>query len=386
VSPSDPRRLRVVQAVTSDGWGGRERVPLLLARELIRAGHLAEVWTDPRTPTYREALRWGLPVRPLPFKGYLSPRVWARTAAFLGDFLPDLIHAHAGRDLWAIVPALAWARCRAPLLLSQHVGNARPKKDPLHRLLYGRVDRVLACSEVIRRNVQATCPVDPGRCLTAYAPTDLGIFRFDPKTRAAHRKKWGLPPSHTAVGFAARLSEGKGHLLAIRTVEALKRRFPNLRLFLAGGPTPGEESYVDLLKGEVGSLGLGQRVRFTGYLESPSDVAGFLSALDVVLHPAGAEAFGMAVVEAMACGRPVVVRDGEGAAEIVRGADGRLRGGLLVAGGEPADWAEALGRLLKNRGLRSRLSREAPAVARRFSLERFVRFHLELYRKLTAGS
>jgi glycosyltransferase involved in cell wall biosynthesis len=361
-------------------------VPLLLARELRALGHHAEVWADPRKPTYQEAVRWDLPVRPLPFKGYVAPLPWFETARQLKAAAPDLIQAHAGRDLWVLVPALALVSSRIPLVFSQHVGNARPKKDPLHRYLYHRVSRILACSEVIRRNAQATCPVPPQKCLTAYAPVDLDVFRFNPKARAVGRRRWRLGPQDQAVGFASRVSDGKGHLLVLRAAERLKRSHPRLRFFLAGGPTPGEESYVEFLRGEVRRLGLEDIVRFTGYLDGARDVAGFLSALDVVLHPAGAEAFGMAVAEAMACGRPVVVRDGEGAAEIVRGPDGRLRGGILVEGGDPEDWAAALGKVLDDKRLRARLSREAPQAAERFSLRRFVRFHLDLYRELTQGS
>jgi glycosyltransferase involved in cell wall biosynthesis len=301
----------------------------------------------------------------------------------LRETAPDIVQVHAGRDLWALVPALALAASRVPLVLSQHVGNARPKKDPLHRILYRRVSWILACSEVIRRNAQATCPVPPEKCLTAYAPVDLDVFRFNPRARAKWRRRWRLASDDPAVGFVSRVSEGKGHLLVLRTAVKLKERFPRLRFFLAGGPTPGEESYVDFLKGEARRMGLGGIVEFTGYLDGSGEVAGFLSALDVVLHPAGAEAFGMAAAEAMACGRPVVVRDGEGAAEIVRGTDGRLRGGLLVGGGEPEDWASALGRVLDDKRLRTVLSREAPKSAERFSLSRFVRFHLDLYRQLT---
>lgn len=376
------RPLRVVQTVTSDGWGGRERVPLLLARELRMAGHWTEVWADPKTPTYREAERWGLPVRPLPFKGYVAPLEWGRVAGQLREAVPDVVHAHAGRDLWSLVPALWSASSHASLVLSQHVGNARPKKDPFHRALYGRVDLVMACSEVIRRNVLRTCAVPSERCRTAYAPVDLDVFRFDATARRQWRRKWRLGPRHPVVGFVGRLSDGKGHLLVLETASLLRKRFPNLRFKLAGGPTPGQEHYVDFLKAEVRRRGLEKVVEFTGYLDGSSDVAGFLSALDVALHPAGAEAFGMAVVEAMACGRPVVVRDGEGAAETVRGLDGKLRGGLLVADGEAASWAESIAKVLKDGKLRARLAREARSAADRFSLKRFVRFHLDAYREL----
>lgn len=360
-------------------------MPLLLARELRAAGHHAEIWADPGAPTYREAAAWGLPVRPLPFRGYVAPGEWVRVASQLRESAPDIVHAHAGRDLWALVPAMAWASCRVPLVFSQHVGNARPKKDPFHRWLYGRVDRVLTCSEVIRKNVLRTCPVPEAKCRTAYAPVDLKVFRFDPAARTRWRKRFGAGPRHLVAGFVARLSDGKGHLLMLEAAERLRGRFPRLRFQFAGGPTPGQEAYVDFLKAEVSRRGLTDVVGFPGYLAGPSDVAGFLSSLDVALHPAAAEAFGMAVVEAMACGRPVVVSDGEGAAETVRGLAGRLRGGLLAEPREVDAWVEALTKILSDARLRARLAREARPAASRFSLERFFDLHLKVYRDLAEG-
>ncbi len=370
---------RVAQVVTSRGWGGRERVPLLLAREFRRLGHPSEVWADPGTPTGREAVRMGLPLRPLRFKGYVPPAEWTRAAGHLRAFLPDIVQLHEGKDLWTLVPALRLAGSPARLVFSQHVGNARPKTDPLHRLLYGRVDLLLACSEVIRQNAVSTCPLPESKCRTAYAPVDLKHFKFETTARAKWRKKWKLGPKDFAAGFAARLTPGKGHERMLDLAEALQARMPHLRIKLAGGASPGEEAYAENLRAESRRRGLGKVLEFVGYVDA---VPGFLSALDVALHPAKAEAFGMAVVEALACGRPVLALDGEGAGEILRDGRGETRGGRLLESDETESWAEALERLLAHPPERLRLSRQAPAVAARFSLDRFVQFHLNEYRRL----
>jgi glycosyltransferase involved in cell wall biosynthesis len=267
----------------------------------------------------------------------------------------------------------------ALLVFSQHVGNARAKKDPLHRLLYGRVDLLLACSDKIRSNALATCPLPGSRCRTAYAPVDLRSFRFDPRARAGWRRGWALGPRGFAVGFAARLTPGKGHDRVLEVAESLAGRSPQVRFFLAGGPSPGEEAFAESLREGIRRRGLEGRVTLVGYVDA---VPGFLSALDLVLHPARAEAFGMAVVEALACKRPVLALDGEGAAEILRGRGKTVRGGCLLAEDRTEAWADAILRLGRDRGLRDRWSREARAVAGRFSLERFVGLHLEAYRSM----
>jgi len=304
---------------------------------------------------------------------------WSSAAGHLRDFQPEIVQLHEGKDLWTLVPALRLAGSNARLVFSQHVGNAHAKKDPLHRLLYGRVDLLLACSDLIRRNAIATCPLSESKCRTAYAPVDLQHFKFDPKARAKWRKKWKLGPNDFAVGFAARLTPGKGHERMLDLAEALQARLPRFRFKLAGGASPGEEAYADNLREESRRRGLGKVLDFVGYVDA---VPGFLSALDVVLHPAKAEAFGMAVVEALACGRPVLALDGEGAGEILRDGRGKILGGRLLESDETESWAGALESLLVHPAERLRISRQAPSVAARFPLDRFVQFHLDEYRRL----
>jgi glycosyltransferase involved in cell wall biosynthesis len=370
--------LRIAQVVTSRGWGGRELVPLLLAQAFCRLGHQAEVWADPEAPAGREAERMGLVLRPLRFRGYLAPGEWKNASGHLRAFRPDILHLHEGKDLWAAVPGLRLAGSPARLVFTQHVGNAHPKKDPFHRLLYGRVDLLLACSDVIRRNAIRTCPVPPERVRTVYEPVDTQRYSFNPSGRRRMRNQWkrGAAP---LAGMAARLTPGKGHELLLEAAALVLRKCPRARFVVAGGAAPEEQAYARALEKKRDGMGLRGFYDFIGHVR---DMPAFWSAVDVAVHAAHAEAFGMAPAEALSCGRPVVAWDGEGTAEILRLRDGKVRGGVLVGPYEPAPWADAIASLLKSPSRWEALSRQARPMAERFSLDRFVASHLDAYGNL----
>uniref|UniRef100_UPI003A925430 glycosyltransferase n=1 Tax=Leisingera sp. TaxID=1879318 RepID=UPI003A925430 len=107
-----------------------------------------------------------------------------------------------------------------------------------------------------------------------------------------------------------------------------------------------------------------------------ADVATWVAAADIFVHAALDEAFGLAVVEAMACGKPAIVAGTMGPAEIVE--DGET--GLLVADGSVTGLSQAMARLMADDGLRNRLGQMARRQAvERYSLSAMCRNYASLY-------
>ncbi len=117
-------------------------------------------------------------------------------------------------------------------------------------------------------------------------------------------------------------------------------------------------------------LGLAGRVRFKGWLSPDERAAWFTRSRVLALPSLWQEPFGLAGLEALAAGLPVVASDVGGIPSWLEEGEG----GLLVPPGEPARLAEALGRLLEDETLRAQLGARGPEVAARFSLDR----HLDL--------
>lgn len=138
------------------------------------------------------------------------------------------------------------------------------------------------------------------------------------------------PHEHTAgagdqivIGVVGRLQRWKRIELVLRTMPRLLEAEPELSLRVVGGTTPGvDDGYGDELRQEARALGLGAAVQFLGQVpDARAEIAG----LDVLVHTAEAEPFGLVLVEGMLAGVPVVAADEGGPREIVTpGVDGLL--------------------------------------------------------------
>jgi glycosyltransferase involved in cell wall biosynthesis len=178
-----------------------------------------------------------------------------------------------------------------------------------------------------------------------------------PSDRARLRAELGVPDATTVILLASRLEEWKGHRVLLA---AAQRLHGAAAIWVAGGPQrPSESPYFD----ELSRLAARPRPVQVRLLGERSDVPGLMSAADIYCQPNTApEPFGIAFVEALAAGLPVVTTAAGGALEIV---DERC--GVLVRDASPEAVAGALQRLIDAPSLRASLGAAAPAQARRVS-------------------
>jgi glycosyltransferase involved in cell wall biosynthesis len=145
--------------------------------------------------------------------------------------------------------------------------------------------------------------------------------------------------------------------------------------------TAGSQVSLGELRAEVEALGVGGRVGFTGFVQ---DAAAAIRALDVVVHAStDPEPFGLVIIEAMACGRPVVVSEAGGAAELVTpGVDA-----VTHAPGDEAALARRIAELAADAATRHRLGLAGRATAERsFGRRRMVSELLDVYHDLAASA
>jgi N-acetyl-alpha-D-glucosaminyl L-malate synthase BshA len=156
----------------------------------------------------------------------------------------------------------------------------------------------------------------------------------------------------------------------VRIFAAVRAVIPSRLDLIGDGPERGHGERL------VATLGLQDHVRFLG---EQSDLVAFLQQSDLFLLPSENESFGLAALEAMACGVPVVASDVGGIPEVV--VHGET--GYLAAVGDVAGMADYARRLLADDLLRRRLSREARRVAEtRFRLDPAVDRYEAVYRRV----
>jgi phosphatidylinositol alpha-1,6-mannosyltransferase len=227
---------------------------------------------------------------------------------------------------------------RRPLLVYAHgadVGRVA-NRSPLHRALASLVAR---SADAVVTNSPATASRVASLGGTArVVPPGVDLERFRPADRAAARMEHGLPVDGRIAMYVGGLSTRKG---ADAFADALSHAAGWLGVVVGDGELgPWIRSHFPAL-------------RLAGAVE-PDAVPGWLAAADVVVVPSRDEPLGLAAVEALACGVPVIASAVGGLAEVVR--DGL--NGLQVPPGDGAAIVAALGRL-SDEALRKRLAREA---------------------------
>lgn len=278
----------------------------------------------------------------------------ARVLAALG---PDVVHSHGIKThvLGALVPR----RARLIWHLHDHLGG-RSVSSRLLALLATRCDVALAVSESVAADARSHLPA---RLPVVVAHNAVDGDRFQPEgARLDLDALAGLSPAPdgtTRIGLPATFARWKGHDVFIEALARLNR--PDVRGYIIGAPlyrTARSQWSRGELEGRVRDAGLDGRIGFTGAVE---DMPAAYRALDVVVHASTRpEPFGLVIVEAMACGRPLVAVPRGGAAELFVDGEhavgvppsdaGALAGALARLLGDPAR-ATDMGRRARLRAL-----------------------------------
>jgi glycosyltransferase involved in cell wall biosynthesis len=297
---------------------------------------------------------------------------------------PDLIHSNGIKT--HVLVALARP---APVPVVWHVHDfygARPLMRRLLPWLQRRVAAALAISAAVGRDVHALLPRVP--VTVVHNGVDVSAFAPGPGDGDWLDRLAGLGPAPAdvvRVGLVATYARWKGHGVFLEALARLRHGAsgPPVRGYVVGGPlyqTQGSQVTREELQGHARRLRIDDCV---GLVEFQPDPAPVYRALDVVVHASTQpEPFGLTIVEAMACGRAVVVSRAGGAAELFTDD----RDALGVPPGDAAELAAALRRLAAEERLRQRLGASARATAvTRFGQERFAGEVMGFYGSLPAG-
>jgi glycosyltransferase involved in cell wall biosynthesis len=365
--PSDarPTHQPFVRALLR-ALAGQGAEPSVLAPESL--------WSRPRAPRFE--LRDGLPIRrprfpsfsALPLPGVGSTRIWSdasyrraalRASAGLGPF--DLCFAHFLYPHGLAAAEIA-GRLRIPAVLSMGESSFRRYEVAYSvRTMAGLLARfaaIVANSPLIEAQLVERYCVPRDRIVVL--PNGVDVGHFWPRDRAEARRRLGLPPSRPILAFVGHLNERKGPL---RVLEAIRGRPEIGAVFLGRGP----------------QRPAGAQVLHAGAVP-PEDVPFWLSAADLFVLPTLDEGCSNALLEALACGLPIVTSDRPFNRAVV---DESMA--LLVEPTAPAALSAAIAALVDRPELRAALGKAALAHAAAFRLERRASRILSLLRDVAGG-
>lgn len=237
-----------------------------------------------------------------------------------------------------------------------------------------RARAIITISESTRQDVINFFRVAPERVQTIYCGVDSTFCPLPAATIAAFKAKQGLPDN-----FVLYL----GTLEPRKNVEGLIRAYAHWRRQAAQVPplviAGGKGWYYQEIFKLVETLHLAESVHFPGYIPQEA-LALWYNAATFFVYPSHFEGFGLPVLEAMACGTPVITSTAASLPEII-GPDGA---GRLVDPADPLALAEAMAQLSHDADLRARLARQGLARAANFQWEKTARQTVALYQKVLA--
>ena len=358
---SHPRPLKILHVDPERAWGGGENQVMGLLSYLVSRGHENHLLCDPEGYLLREARKKGISVFPLRVRNEIDLRPVPSLRRRLRAQRYDIIHFHTKRahalSLW-----LGRRDPRTKSVVTRRMDYPVSRNWHTRYLYNRRVDGVVAISKKIAE-LLVEGGVQRENIRVIHSGIDPAPFRNGRGLRSR-----SVPP---VIGTVAVLEERKGHRFLLEAAALLRQRGRQLQVHFAG-----EGSRKNELKALAVKLGLGNEVVFCGFT---ADIPSFLATIDVFVLPSLYEGLGVAAIEAMAAGKPVIATQVGGLPELVE--DGVT--GFLVPPGDPEALASSISRLLSREGLMEQIGRNAwERVQRHFTMEQMAKKNEDYYYEL----
>jgi glycosyltransferase involved in cell wall biosynthesis len=352
--------LSIVHTENSCGWGGQEIRILTEARGMQDRGHRVTLVAPAEAPIAPAGERIGIPVVRLDIRRkrlscFGSLRGWL----VANRSRIDVVNTHSSTDSWLVALACATISDAPPIVRTRHLSTPVHNR-PTTRWLYAHAAaHIVTTGEALRRQLARDNGIPLERVTSI--PTGIDLARFVPGDATAARARLDLPDRRT-LGIVATLRDWKGHEYLFDAIARDRAAWADWTVLVVGdGP------YRDPLDRHLAALGLAGGVRFAGQQE---DVVPWFQALDLFTLPSyGEEGVPQAIMQAMACGIPVVSTTVGAIPEAVD--DGVT--GRIVAPRDAAALAATLAVLRDDPALRARYGAAAHARAQRdFGIDRML--------------
>jgi len=357
---------------TARTWRGGQNQVLITVNGLRAMGQRAALVAHPSGELRRRASE-GLELIPLVPRMEVDLTAAWRLARVVKRLRPDVIHAHDPHGLAMAALALslgAGAKSglpEPPLVASRRV-DFHLKGNSFSRWKHRQVDCFIAASEAIRRMLVAD-GIPAERTTTVHEGIDLRHVQTAPPVNV-HEAFW-LPHGAPVIGNVAALVPHKGQRHLIEAAHLVVREMPDARFVILG-----EGELRDALERQVREYHLEKHVLLPGFR---TDVLGCIKSFDLFAMSSVTEGLGTSLLDAMACGRPIVATRAGGIPEIVE--DGVQ--GLLVEPRDHQAMARAIVMLLRDEPRRRAMGDAGLVRVRtRFTVERMVEQTAAVYARV----
>lgn len=262
---------------------------------------------------------------------------------------------------------------RIPVIIHAERGTIEDKKRNIifQRFLWALAKQVLSVSAAHRKKVTDITGFPQGQIKAIVNGVDTELFFPKPEVKNEVRVSLGLKKGHICIGTVGSLRSVKNQILLINACKTILSGFSHVEVLIVGeGPLKNQ------LTQKVSTLGFSKRIHFLG---TRTNIPEILNALDIFVLPSLSEGMPNAVLEAMACGVPVIATAVGGVPEIIE----KPEDGIVINSQDERALIDALTYLLENKedrlemGMRGRLR-----VLKHFSLKKMVGVYETLYQNM----
>jgi glycosyltransferase involved in cell wall biosynthesis len=383
--------MRICHVITRLIVGGAQENTVSTCIGLRKLGHDVELAIGPQTgpegSLYDQAKTAGVPIIVVDeLRRALNP--WLDVSACLAlrrlfvHKRYDVVHTHSGKAGLTGRVAAKWAR--VPLIVHTiHGPSFYAYQNPIGNWAFRWAEQAAgACTtqfvsvaDAMTEQYLAAGIGAPGKYMTIHSGMNIEAF-VNARRDDSFRESLGILGHDLVVGKIARLFRLKGHKFLFDAAPRIVAAVPHVKFLLVG-----DGMYRERFERRVTEMGLRSHFVFVG-LVPPQEIPRYVAAMDVLVHLSLREGLPRALPQALACGKPVVAFDVDGAREVCL--DGQT--GFLVRAEDGNALADAVIRLLQDGALAHRMGATGRELVKtRFAEARMVQQLDGLYRRLWAA-
>ena len=282
----------------------------------------------------------------------------------------DLVH----NNTTAVLEGIYLKRkVKLPLIWHVHEIIVKPKaiSDFINFLMGCYADKIVTVSQAVASHVNQSPFIKEGQIQVIYNGVDNAVYH--PMQASAVREKFGIPEDALVIGMVGRVNAWKGQGDFLEAVTPILEHNPNAVAFLAGSAFAGEEWRVEELESKIAKSSVVSQIKRIDYYEHTTELYNMFDIF--VLPSTNPDPLPTVVLEAMACGKPVVGYRHGGVCEMV--AEGI--NGLLASPEQVQELSDAILELVSDSVKRNQFG-QSSVKRQLFSLESYIRNFSELYK------
>lgn len=374
--------LNVLHLINYPGKGGSERYILSLAEKLHNKVCKFYLCYSEDGPMLESMRKMDVEICNIKMKNPYDFKAAIALKELCRKFSIDIVHTHFLRE--NCIAALSKILGNRVIIVNTY--HLVPDENIVLRLFNSFItvvtDRIIAVSHAVKKQMAPEC-INSEKIKVIHNGVDLEYWKAERNYRI--RKELHIPERTFVITSVARFSEEKGHIFYLESIKQFKKLFYqesrdrnlNIKFLLVGDGDMMEdcEKFAEM-------AGISQDIIFTGFR---TDIRDILNGSDLFISHSKSEALGISILEALACGVPVIATDAGGPAEII-GEDNEC--GMIVQYGDEEEMAEAIMKMISDKGYYEKCKNNAEKrVREKFNLDRMVEEVYNLYmQSLSSGN